>query len=52
MTEISQLMSQFSSKILDQQADISLIHQHAQSTQLNLQQVSHLHPPYKSHTIV
>lgn len=52
MTEISQLMSQFSSKILDQQADISLIHQHAQSTQFNLQQVSHLYPPYKSHTIV
>nr|CCA17598.1 conserved hypothetical protein [Albugo laibachii Nc14] len=48
MTEISHLMSQFSSKIMDQQADITLIHQHAQSTQLNLQQSTKiLHRAYE-----
>lgn len=39
MAEISNLMGQFADKIMEQQTDIELIHQHAQETKTNITQV-------------
>lgn len=39
MAEISSLMGQFADKIMEQQTDIEMIHQHAQETKSNLTQV-------------
>ncbi|KAF1318014.1 Snare protein syntaxin 18/ufe1, partial [Globisporangium splendens] len=38
MSEISNLMSQFADKIMEQQADIEMIHQHATETKTNVSQ--------------
>lgn len=39
MAAISNLMAQFADKIMEQQTDIELIHQHAQETKTNVIQV-------------
>ena len=39
MTEISNLMGQFADKIMEQQTEIEMIHQHAQETTTNIKQV-------------
>lgn len=39
MAEISSLMGQFADKIMEQQTDIEMIHQHAQETKSNITQV-------------
>jgi len=39
MAAISNLMAQFADKIMEQQTDIDLIHQHAQETNTNVAQV-------------
>lgn len=39
MTEISSLMGQFADKIMEQQTDIEMIHQHATETKANVTQV-------------
>lgn len=41
MTEISSLMGQFADKIMEQQTDIEMIHQHATETKTNVTQVCH-----------
>lgn len=44
MAEISSLMGQFSEKIMEQQSDLEMIHQHAKETNANVKQVCSLHP--------
>lgn len=39
MSEISNLMGQFADKIMEQQTDIEMIHQHATETKTNVTQV-------------
>jgi hypothetical protein len=42
MAEISSLMGQFAEKLMDQQADIEMIHAHAQETTGNLKSSSQI----------